>query len=116
MSTVILTFEKPINSSVQVGDTAYYCDLNALGSNYIAQKEDVIEIGKISEVSSNQIKCIAEVGVVPPTTSSFIFFSKDNVANLSGVKGYFSEVEIRNNSTEEAEMFDVGCEISESSK
>ena len=116
MAIVKLTFENPINSSVQIGDTAYYCDLLALGSSYIAQKEDIIEIGKINEVSNNQITCVTRVSITPPTTSSFIFFSKDNTANLSGVRGYFSEIDIRNNSTKEAEMFDVGCEVSESSK
>ena len=116
MSTITLTFANPINSSVQIGDTAYYCDLTTSGSSHIANKEDIIEIGTINTVSNNQMTCLMETGITPPTTDSFIFFSKDNVANLSGVKGYFSEVEIRNNSTEEAEMFGIGCDIFESSK
>ena len=116
MSTIILTFENPINSSVQIGDTAYYCDLTTSGSSYIANKEDIIKIGTINTVNNNQMTCLMETGITPPTTDSFIFFSKDNVANLGGVRGYFSEVEIRNNSTEEAEMFGIGCDIFESSK
>ena len=116
MSTITLTFVNPINSSVQIGDTAYYCDLTTSGSSYIANKEDIIKIGTINTVNNNQMTCLMETGITPPTTDSFILFSKDNVANLSGVRGYFSEVEIRNNSTEEAEMFGIGCDIFESSK
>ena len=83
--------------------------------DYIPPK-GAIEIGKIQAISNNQIVCRGKQGIVPPTTDSFILFSKDNVANLSGVRGYFSEIEIRNNSTEGAEMFGVGCDIFESSK
>ena len=115
MSTITLTFANPINSSVQIGDIAYYCDVTDLGSNQIASKEDIIEIGKINTVSNNQIVCHTEI-CTTPTTSSFILFSKNNIANLSGVRGYFSEIEIRNNSTEKAEMFGIGCDIFESSK
>jgi hypothetical protein len=116
MSIITLTFTNNINSSVQIGDTAYYCDTETLGSNQVASKDDIIEIGTISTVSDNQIVCREEVGITPPTTDSFILFSKDNIANLSGVRGYFSEIEIRNNSTDEAEMFGIGCDIFESSK
>ena len=115
MSTITLTFANTINSSIQVGDTAYYCDVTDLGSNQVASKEDIVEIGKINTVSDNQIVCHTEIGS-PPTTDSFILFSKNNIANLSGVRGYFSEIEIRNNSTEEAEMFNIGCDVFESSK
>ena len=115
MVTIILKFHS-INSSVQIGDIAYYCDLNTLGRDQIAEKEDIIELGYIKEIEGNSIHVLSDAGITPPTTNSFVFFSKDNTVNLSGIKGYFSNIEIRNNSTEKAEMYDVGCDIFESSK
>ena len=43
-------------------------------------------------------------------------FGKDTSANISGLVGYYAEVYIKNNSTEKAEMFSVGSEVTPSSK
>ena len=47
---------------------------------------------------------------------SFIMFSKDNKVNLSSVLGYYASVTLRNDSTERAELFNVGADVFESSK
>ena len=47
---------------------------------------------------------------------SFIMFSKDNKVNLSSVLGYYASATFRNDSTEKAELFNVGADIFESSK
>jgi hypothetical protein len=47
---------------------------------------------------------------------TFIMFAKDSSVNLSGLTGYYAEVEIRNNSKTNAEMFSIGSEITVSSK
>ena len=54
----------------------------------------------------------------PPIVSSgqFILFAKDNRVDVSSLVGYYGSVKFKNNSTTKAEMFSVGCEISESSK
>ena len=54
--------------------------------------------------------------VTPPTTSSFILFSKDNTVNCSSLVGYYGSAKFKNDSTEKAEMFAASCEINESSK
>ena len=51
-----------------------------------------------------------------PPTGSFMFFSKDNKYNASSLTGYYSEVQLKNNSTEIAELFATTCDIAESSK
>jgi hypothetical protein len=43
-------------------------------------------------------------------------FAKDSSVNISGLVGYFAEVELRNNSTEKAEIFAISSGISVSSK
>ena len=48
--------------------------------------------------------------------NSFIMFSKDNKANMSSILGYYASAQFRNNSTDEAELFNVGVDIFESSK
>jgi len=50
------------------------------------------------------------------TQGSFIMFSKDNKVNMSDMLGYYASVELRNNSTTEAELFNVGTTFFESSK
>ena len=50
------------------------------------------------------------------TADTFIMFAKDSSVNLSGLTGYFAEVEIKNSSKVNAEMFSIGSEITVSSK
>ena len=81
----------------------------------------VKEIGPVGEIipwDGNQTSIIADMWPLqtPPSVDDFIFFSKDNKANLSSLLGYFATVEFRNNSTDKAELFSVGTDIFESSK
>ncbi len=46
----------------------------------------------------------------------FAGFYKDPRANTSGVKGYYAEVNFRNNANYKSELFSVGAEVVESSK
>lgn len=115
MPQVTLTFNFPLNDSVQVGDITYYTnDVN--GTN-------LIRLGNITGISltNNRI----EVNILPQlvgtvdtelTTSSFILFSKTALVNTSGLKGYYAEAQFKNDSTDYAELFLVGSEIFESSK
>ena len=115
MPIINLQFPFPINDSVQVGDITYYTnDVN--GTN-------LIRLGNITGISraNNRI----EVNILPQlvgtvdtelTTSSFILFSKTALVNTSGLKGYYAEAQIKNDSTEYAELFLVGCEVFEISK
>ena len=50
------------------------------------------------------------------TGQHYIFFSKDNRANMSGILGYYALVEYRNYTKNQAEMFATGTEFSPSSK
>ena len=110
MEQITLTFQHPIQVSVQPGDIAYYTN-DPMG-------EDIVKIGKIVSVDSNPdvITCEIEDNTVRPLDTSFILFTKDNKANISGILGYYAEVEMRNDSRVKAELFSVGSEIFESSK
>ena len=82
---------------------------------------NIIEIGPVVEITpwdGTTASIVADMNpnTIPPSIDDFIFFSKDNKANLSSLLGYFASVEFKNTSTTEGELFSVGCEVFESSK
>ena len=54
--------------------------------------------------------------VIAPAKNDFIFFAKDNRANLSSMLGYYNSIKFTNNSPTKAELFAVSCGYAESSK
>ena len=87
---------------------------------FSTSSENVL-IGNVESISSGDnettiIKINCEVDLIPPTSSSFIFFNKNNTVNLSSVRGYYGLIEFKNNSISASELFTVGCDISQSSK
>ena len=50
------------------------------------------------------------------TQRAFIAFSKDNRTNLSNMLGHWMQVDFKNNSLGEANLFSVSSEVSISSK
>ena len=108
MASITLTFPKPLNVSVQVGDTAYYTnDINGV---------DIVLIGLITSISGNSITANISPATPRPLTSSFILFSKTASVNTSGLKGYYAEAQFKNDSLSSVELFSVGSEVVESSK
>ena len=125
MATVTMTFANIINESAQVGDTAYYVTTSDLGGfttslNSGGTTENIyVKIGTIKSINAARLIMVCNTSLTTgqiPTTSHFIFFSKDNIANMSSALGYYAEVKLKNNSTTEAELFSVACDIFESSK
>ena len=134
MATITLTFQHALNASVQIGDIVYYVNTNAVGINrfwdqtttphWTADRTDVIMIGPITNINSgnNSSTITADFDDTlaaqhgPPDIDDFIMFSKDNKVNLSSLLGYYSLIKLRNDSTEEGEIFSVAADFIESSK
>jgi len=118
MPSITLTFANALNTSVQVGDTAYYCDTDTSVTGFTsAGMGDIIEIGDITDIADNVITCDISGATIPPTTdTSFILFSKDNKVNMSSPLGYYGLAQFKNGSTIKGEMFAASCNIFESSK
>jgi hypothetical protein len=100
------------NTSLQVGDIAYYA---------IANTSNVQEVGKIVEIGSTYI--VAEAGATNNDVSdaiasntAMLLFAKDARANISSLAGYYANVEISNDSTDKVELFAISSEVAESSK
>lgn len=110
--------------SLQIGDTAYYSNVTSTaGFNTSSSFTKIGLIKSINNATSLDdgtetitLTCEIDTTTPVPTTSDFIFFSKDNKVNLTSLLGYFASVKFKNNSTSKAEMFSIGCEIAESSK
>ena len=102
------------NDSLQIGDFAYFVTPGPLGG-FNQSTNNPILIGRIEAILNNIIT-VDDDGVNIPMDGDFIMFSKDSSINISGLLGYYAEVKLLNNSTEEAEMFTISSDISVSSK
>ena len=121
MPAITLTFNNPLNTSVQVGDVAYYANTTKVGVHHEENLSNVISLGPITGIvqwngTNSFITSNMPINTPFPAQGSFIMFSKDNKANMSSILGYYAEVEFKNNSKTEAELFSVGTEVFESSK
>ena len=113
---IIIEFTSDINNtSLQVGDLAYYVTPSLLGGfNQSSEAPELI--GKIQAKTSSSVTVDNSVTGEVPGVDDFIMFAKDSRINLSGLVGYYAEATFKNNSTEKAEMYSVGSEVTPSSK
>ena len=110
MDSITLTFPQSLNVSIQIGDTTYYSnDINGV---------DIQVMGLITAIDKTLNTITTEIGTntIRPTLTSFILFSKTASVNTNGLKGYYAEMQFKNDSLDYAELFSVGSEIFESSK
>ena len=118
--TLTLTFSAPLNVSCQIGDTAYYVNTSSVGG-FTVNINNIEEIGTITSItnptsSAPTITCSTTLPGSLNGSSYFVLFSKDNRANLSSILGYYADIEFKNDSKQEAELFAVGVDAFESSK
>jgi len=110
MDSITLTFPQSLNVSIQIGDTTYYSnDINGV---------DIQVMGLITAIDKTLNTITTEIGTntIRPTLTSFILFSKTASINTSGLKGYYAEMQFKNDSVDYAELFSVGSDILVSSK
>ena len=128
MPEVTISLQDSINVSVQLGDILYASVVvnNQSGKNHpSAGSEDTkpFPIGKIIAID-RQNKAIKfditgyfnSQGDLPPLDLVYLFASKDNRVNMSGILGYFAEVEFKNYSSKRAEIFVTAVDYVPSSK
>ena len=120
MATATLTFTAPLNTSCQVGDIAYYVSTTTSGG-FTTNSNTIQEIGRILEITnptstSPTIICDTSIPGALHNNTRYIFFGKSNQANLSSILGYYASVNLKNDSTTEAELFTISTEVAQSSK
>ena len=106
---ITITFTYDINDLVQVNDIVYY---QASGTVTITKLGTVVEINFTNKTITVTIADTTKI----PSDNDYIFFSKDNKANLSSILGYYASVKLENDSTVASELFSVGMDVFESSK
>ena len=103
-------------------DIVYFSRINFSTGDQIG---DVVRLGEciaLANPSAEDELTTYTIGVqttgteLLPEAGDYIFFGKDTRVNTSGLKGYYSEVEMSNDSTLQAELFSVSSEITLSSK
>jgi hypothetical protein len=112
---IILSFDFPLNVSVQVGDTAYFV-ATTTSSSFSINSTNVIRIGVITAINQTTNTIITDTSGTAPNVGDFILFSKDNKVNMASMLGYYAEATIRNSSTSKAELFNISSDYIESSK
>jgi len=118
MATITLTFDNPLNVSIQIGDTMYYCPTIESGGFDTAPQSGIVEIGTINSINqtTNAIVCNILATAAAPGASDFYLFSKDNKFNMASPIGYYAKAKLENDSTSKGEIFAVACDVFESSK
>tara|TARA_R100000458_G_scaffold58904_1_gene68011 strand:+ start:3899 stop:4273 length:375 start_codon:yes stop_codon:yes gene_type:complete len=123
--TATFHFPNALNVSVQVGDTAYWCPTTPIASFDTATQSSIVEIGRIIQVigaetgftsGSITVETDLYLSQLPQVNVDYMFFSKDNITNLTSLLGYYASIEYKNNSKTEAEMFQTTVEVFQSSK
>ena len=146
MPIIQISFNNPLNVSVQLGDVAYFSNPIPVGGvgnpvspglqwaatvtpHLTNNQQDIIMIGVIQNIILFNGAFSAIICNMPQILfnqyfnqisvndpKSFIMFSKDNKANMASILGYYASVEFRNSSQVKSELFNVGAEFLESSK
>ena len=118
MALITLNFNFNVQTSVAVGDTAYYVTVGSSGGFNI-NANNVVEIGEIVEINRENNTIVVD-SMIPaaatPSEQVFILFSKNNCQEFASMLGYYGLFKFRNTSTERAELFSVTVDAFESSK
>ena len=133
-TTMIFTFQDPINVSLQVGDNVYYCPSQGHGGFQTVDPNItttfIVYIGKctlIQQVGAVwQVHVLIQPGLTVNQSAAivntyiggnrFLMFNKNTETNRNSLLGYYAEVKLGNDSPNIAELFAVSTEASESSK
>tara|TARA_R110000796_G_scaffold1579_8_gene6264 strand:+ start:1239 stop:1622 length:384 start_codon:yes stop_codon:yes gene_type:complete len=127
MPTVSYSFDNIINVSLQPKPTSVATGVQtgAWDDIYFStivggkQSGSVKLIGKCTGINNttNTVSIDTASSTIPlPNTGDYLFFAKNSNINTPGIMGYYAEVEMINDSTEQSELFTVSSEVNESSK
>ena len=110
MGSITLGFTNNLNTSLSIGDIAYF---------KAASDGGVYQIGPITAINStlttSLLTCDIPDSFLRPELSDYIFFVKDSEINTSGLTGYFATVKMTLTGSEKKELYAVSTEVSQSS-
>ena len=133
MAEITITLPNPVNASLQAKlstvssstsqtldkgswDIIYFVNLDVAGK----QVGEVTKLGECIAATAGTTTYTVTVQTTGtellPVSGDYIFFGKNTEIETSGVAGYYSEIEMTNDSTAKAELFAVSSEVAVSSK
>jgi hypothetical protein len=98
-SAVVLDFLFKLDSSISIGDKLYK---NSSGT--------LVLVGTITNLSSNSITVDTTTGSIPLTTD-FLICVKNSQAESFGARGYYMNINLENDLTEQVKLFAVGTSL-----
>jgi hypothetical protein len=98
-SAVVAGFTFKLDASISVGDKLYK---NSSGN--------LVLIGTITNLSSNSITVDTTLGSIP-LTSDFLICVKNSQAESFGARGYYMNIYLENDLTEQVKLFAVGTSL-----
>ena len=106
-----ITFDHPVNSSLQVGAAIYVSDIvDGITS-------EPVYVQKVIELGGTYIVVDKDPAVTPIITNGqYILFAKSIEINESSLKGYYADVTFENSSNTKTELFAISSEAVPSSK
>jgi hypothetical protein len=119
LQNATLTFSYPVNASLQIGDIVYYSTITSSGGFATVLPSNTMLFGTATDISADGLSIdviYEDTTATTPGINDYISFAKDKQINSSSLVGYYAEAKFINNSKEEAKLFSVGSEVSESSK
>jgi len=118
MPIATLTFNDPINSSLQLGDTVRYTPVSTSPNSNISTSNTLQDFGIVNSISADflSINVVYSAPATPPSLGDYIMFEKNKQVNTSGVKGYYANIKFVNSSNKKATLFSIGSEVSQSSQ
>jgi hypothetical protein len=117
MSTITVTINGGMNTSVQVGDMAYYCTPGSSGGFNTSTIDSIAELGIIESIVGDVVTCtVGDLYINQLGTGVYVLFSKNGVINNGSLSGYYAKAKFENDSTIKSEIFAAACEVFESSK
>jgi hypothetical protein len=128
MPIATITFEQPLNSSLQIGDIVYYSSTDTAPYSIIETTvtSNIVKLGSVFSITADpptvHVNYDDDPGntgnatVSPPSIYDYVMFEKDKQVNSSSLVGYYADIKLTNNSKKKIELFSLGSEVTESSK
>ena len=107
-----ISFNYPINSSLQIGDMIYVSSV----TDGITSEPVYVE--KVKEIGYDYVVVNKDTVALGPVIANgqYILFAKDIRINESSLKGYYANVTFENSSNTKTELFAISSEVALSSK
>jgi len=116
MPSITLNFNNPINVSIQENSDSSTSYAGADIVYFQTSSNVISEIGPCKGVTETSVTCEIANASPRPSNGDYIFFAKAPQTNISGIVGYYAEVDLEITATTKKELFAVNSEIFESSK